>query len=314
MRAPRPGIRRLGAGAGLLALSLTLAACGDAMETSMDSAATRADGSGHGGMEDMASGGHGGQHGAGHSHAQKADGDGRSATRQGISLADVETNATSDRAGLITFHVELANGATATSFQSNLGKAMHLYLVTNDLATYLHLHPVRDALGNWSAEVPPLPGGQVHVVTSFVVNDIDSRARALTLGTDLMIPGTAPRAAELPAPAPTAEVDGYTLTLGDDLTVGIESKLNVTVTKDGEPVALEPYLGSWSHVSVFSSSNLSHVHLHPAQEWQPDTLAPETLTFVWTPPAAGTYRFFVEFMAAGELRRAEFTRSVTSGS
>jgi hypothetical protein len=312
MRLLRPSRFGLGAGGGLLAFSLALTGCGG-MNTSADPA-TQADNDSaandHAGMDDMDSGDAGsGDHGDdGHSH--ESEGDGLASTLQGISLADVETDATSDKAGKLTFHVELENGATASSFESDRGKSMHLYLVTKDLGTYRHLHPTRDALGNWTADVPPLPGGPLHVVTSFIANDAAGESHALTLGADIAIDGASPNAVELPAPAARTKVDGYTVTLADGLAAGVEAKLNLTITKEGKPAALEPYLDSWSHTSVFSSSSLAHAHLHPAQEWKEGAEPPEILTFVWTPPAAGTYRFFIEFMADGKLHRADFTRSV----
>ncbi len=313
MRVSRPSRSVFGAAGCLLALSLMVSGCGEGMNTSADPAvqasldAEAAAAAEHEGMEGMD-----GEMTTddGHGHTHESEGNGLDSALQGLVLADVATTATSDAAGEMSLRIELDNGATARGFTNIQGKPMHLYVVSKDLSTYVHTHPIRDAQGTWTAEMPALPAGPAHVVANFSTDDVEGVEHTLTLGTDVTVDGSPAEAVPLPDPAPSVEVDGYTVTLGEELAAGVEAKLNLSVTKDGAPATLEPYLDAWSHTSAFATDTLAQTHLHPAQEWKEGAASPETLTFVWTPEAPGTYRFFIEFMAEGELHRAEFTRSV----
>ncbi|MEQ1899027.1 MAG: hypothetical protein ABL971_16800 [Vicinamibacterales bacterium] len=296
-------------------LALTLSGCGEGMNSSADPALQSEspeedsmDGMDMG--DDMGDMDHGDAQGDGHMHSHETEGDGLSASLRGLTLGEVETNATSESGGELSFRIVKENGTTATEFVRDQGKYVHAYLVSEDLSTYHHVHP-KAAAGNWVVNVPPLPAGRVHLVTNFVAVDAEGEYRALTLGTDFNVAGEA-TAKPLPKPAPEVQVDGYTVTLGEAASVGAEAKLNLTVTKGGRPVTFEPYLEAWAHTSAFAAGTQAISHLHPAQEWKPDATPPEVLTFVWTPSAAGDYRFFVEFMAEGELHRAEFTRTVSN--
>lgn len=303
-RLNRSGAR---AAAPLMVLALALAGCGEGMNSSADPAvqATQApdpepsmDGMDMGGMGD----------GEDMQHMHDSEGNGLEASVLGLNITDVETDATTESPGELSFRIKFDNGTTARDYVRNQGKYLHAYVVSPDLSAYLHVHPYLNA-GKWSVDVPALPPGQLHVVANFVAADSEAEFQAVTLGTELDLGGT-PTAKPLPKPVPQVEVDGYTVALDDELSVGTEAKLNLTVTKGGQPVTLEPYLDSWAHTSAFAADSLALSHLHPAQEWKADAESPEVLTFVWTPDAAGDYRFFVEFRADGELHQAEFTRTV----
>lgn len=288
-----------------MVLTLALAGCGESMDSSADPAvqATQpAD------PEDSMDGTEMGDMDHGDEDMHGSAGDGLDASLLGLTLADVETAATTESPGDLSFRIRLDNGTTATDYVREQGKYVHAYLVSPDLSTYLHLHPQSSA-GTWIADVPALPPGQLHVVANFVAADAAGELHGVTLGTDLDLGGTA-TAKPLPKPAAQVKVDGYAVTLDEELSVGTEAKLNLTVTKDGQPVTLEPYLESWAHTSAFAAGTLAVSHLHPAQEWKPDAASPQILTFDWTPSAAGDYRFFIEFRADGDLHRAEFTRTV----
>ncbi len=239
-----------------------------------------------------------------------SEGDGTEASLNGYTLEALETRATTQYGGRLTFRIMQENGVPLTTFEPTQSKPLHLFLVSEDLNTYHHLHPTKNMGGTWTAEVPALPAGRIHVVADFVAIDEEKEFHPLVLGEDLTIDG-APAPVALPEPEPTQKVDGYSVSLGDGLVAGQEAKLSFKVTEKGKPAALEPYLNSWAHTSVFAADSLAFAHIHPAQEWKEGQAAPEELTFVWTPAAPGTYRFFIQFQTASGLHLAEFTRTVT---
>lgn len=305
-RSGRAGVR---VAAPLMTLALLLAGCGEGMNSSADPAvqATQT-ADAEDSMDGMDMGGDMGSGDMDEMHVHDTAGDGREASLLGLNLTEVETDATTESPGELSFRIKLDNGTTATEYVREQGKYLHAYLVSPDLSTYLHLHPVSSA-GIWTVGVPTLPPGKLRVITNFVAADADGEFHGVVLGTDLDLGGTA-TAKPLPKPTAQVKVDGYTVSLDEDLSAGTEAKLNLTVTKDGQPVTLEPYLEAWAHTSAFAAESLAVSHLHPAQEWKTGAISPEILTFVWTPPAAGDYRFFIEFRADGDLHRAEFTRTV----
>lgn len=236
-------------------------------------------------------------------------GDGTKSSLKGFTLDSVQTDATSTAGGVMSLRIEWDSGASAQGFTNTQGKSVHLTVFSRDLSSYVHTHPVRDAEGTWSAEVPSLPAGPVRVAVNFAATNQGGELGIITLGTEITVDG-APETVPLAAPEPSVEVDGYQVTLSDELFAGSETSLELTVTKSGEAVVLEPYLESWAHVSAVDSATLGSSHLHPTQEPETGSTAPEALTLAWTPPAAGTYRFFIEFMADGNLHRADITRVV----
>ena len=82
---------------------------------------------------------------------------------------------------------------------------------------------------------------------------------------------------------------------------GAQSELAFTVTRDGEPAAVAPYLGAKGHLVALRQGDLAFLHVHP-DEGRP--------TFMATFPTAGTYRLFLQFRAEGRVHTAAFTREV----
>ncbi len=173
----------------------------------------------------------------------------------------------------------------------------------------MHVHPTMNSGGTWLIELPPMPPGKIHLAANFIGTPDEGEMAQVMLGGDFEVAG-APATKALPKPVKSVMVDGYKVTLDDGLQAGVESKLMLTVTKDGKPATLVPYYGAWTHVAAIDSGSLAAAHLHPAQEWEDGATSPDVLTIVYTPPAAGTQRMFVEFATAEGYHRAEFTRVV----
>ena len=81
---------------------------------------------------------------------------------------------------------------------------------------------------------------------------------------------------------------------------GAEAELRFTVTRDGEPVATEPYLGAGGHLVALREGDLAFLHVHPT----------DGLGFMATFPSPGRYRLFLQFKHEGVVRTAAFTQAV----
>ncbi|MEW2404601.1 hypothetical protein [Streptomyces sp. NPDC046862] len=205
-------------------------------------------------------------------------------------------------------------GRAVTSYQREHDKELHLILASRDLVTYRHLHPTRAADGTWSTPVDLPRAGGYRVFADFT--PAKKGAENLTLGADLATSGPY-EPQDLPAPNPTARVDGYEVALDGDLRPAEAGELKLNVSKNGKPVTdLQPYLGAYGHLVALRSGDLAYLHVHPNGEPGDGTTEPGPgISFTATAPSSGTYRLFLDFKHEGKVRTAAFTvRAGTSGT
>jgi hypothetical protein len=252
--------------------------------------------------------------GAGGGHAGDGGHDAAAALPAGLQISEGGYTLALDRAALpagarvpLAFRILDAAGHPVTAFDERHDEDLHLIAVSRDLAGYQHVHPELAPDGTWRVPLDLTPGTW-RVFADFTPS-ADGRNR--TLGTDLAVAGGY-TPAPLPAPAPTAEVDGYTVVLSGELAAGAESDLTLSVSRDGVPVTdLQPYLGAYGHLVVLRGGDLAYLHVHPTAPAGGAAPAPGPhVDFATTPPSAGTYRLFLDFKHGGVVRTAEFTVEV----
>ncbi|WP_406416053.1 hypothetical protein OH809_40435 [Streptomyces sp. NBC_00873] len=224
-------------------------------------------------------------------------------SEDGYTLAlDTPAVAAGGRTG-IRFAIEDDAGRKVTAFRREHGKELHFILASRDLTEYRHLHPVRAADGTWSTSVDLPKAGDYRAFADFT--PAAEGAKNVTLGADLPVSG-AYRPAALPAARSTTEVEGYRVALGGELRAGRESELELTISRNGEPVTdLQPYLGAYGHLVALRSGDLAYLHVHPN-----DGGPGPAVSFTATAPSAGMYRLFLDFQHEGKVRTAAFTVEV----
>ncbi len=110
----------------------------------------------------------------------------------------------------------------------------------------------------------------------------------------------------LPAPSEVARTDsGYRVALDGEAHAGEASELTFEVTRGGEPVDVDPYLGADGHLVALRESDLAYLHTHPE-----GSATGEGIRFAADFPSEGAYRLFLQFKHRGEVRTAEFTVDV----
>jgi hypothetical protein len=208
----------------------------------------------------------------------------------------------------VAFRVLDAAGNPVTEFDVAHDEDLHLVAVRRDLAGFQHVHPALGADGVWTAPLD-LTAGSWRLFADFVPS---ADGENHILGVDLAVAG-AFEPTPLPAPALTAEVDGYTVVLSGTLQAGTETELQLSVSRDGVPVTdLQPYLGSYGHLVVLRAGDLGYLHVHPLGEPGDPAVAPGPhVEFATTAPSAGTYRLFLDFKHGDVVRTAAFTVEVT---
>jgi hypothetical protein len=206
--------------------------------------------------------------------------------------------------GGFAFRIIGPDGRAVTAFDTEHDKRMHLIVVRRDLSGFRHVHPTMDADGTWRVAAPFGGPGTYRAFADFK----PTGAGPLTLGIDAEVPGeVTPR--PLPAPATTASVDGYTVTLKGTLTAGRASRLDLTVSRGGRPITdLQPYLAAYGHLVALRQGDLAYLHVHPDGEPGDGRTKPgPTVTFHAEAPSAGTYRLYLDFQHDGVVHTAEFT-------
>jgi hypothetical protein len=83
---------------------------------------------------------------------------------------------------------------------------------------------------------------------------------------------------------------------------GAESELSFDVTRDGERVAVQQYLGAKGHLVALRQGDLAYLHVHPDEN---------RLKFMAEFPTAGKYRLFLQFQTDGRVHTAAFTQEVS---
>nr|BFE74188.1 hypothetical protein GCM10020092_074890 [Actinoplanes digitatis] len=211
----------------------------------------------------------------------------------------------------------------ATDFQQVHTRPMHMYVLRDDLSGYQHLHPeVVD--GAWTAPVTITDGGAYRVYVEFTPHGRPAGADPTVLGVPFVIAGDT---AMVPVPAPRAEIRSgpYTVRRLDgvaDLASGTQTALRFQVLRDGQPAALEPYLGAYAHLSNFEVRTQGLKHLHPLPSQRHRRRAERTACSPSTPPSPNAATSGCSFSSAPAARsvrwpspssRPDLSQSVQDG-
>jgi hypothetical protein len=226
---------------------------------------------------------------------------------QGLSVANDEFRLVADTDGFapgrereFRFRIVDHDGATVRDFELEHEKRLHLIVVRRDLTRYVHVHPVEHADGSWTVPLRFRDPGTYRVFADFTATG----AERTTLGTDVTVPGTA-AAEPLPVPVPHGSADGYDVTLASKPGDGEERALAFTVTRNGAPVQVEPYLGADGHLVVLRQGDLAYLHAHTEGESDGGPIR-----FMVEYPSAGSYRMFLQFKHEGRVHTVAFTQEV----
>ena len=210
----------------------------------------------------------------------------------------------------LAFRIVDERGETVRDFDVEHTKRMHLILARRDLTGFQHLHPEQAGDGTWTTRVTFDDAGSYRLFADF-----SHDGEAQTLATDLRVDGRADLEA-LPAPQPTAVSDGgydVRLDAGEALP-GEEANLRFVITKDGETVHTEPYLGAGGHLVALREGDLAFLHVHPTEADHGDEAEAEddddSVGFAATFPTAGRYRLFLQFQHGGRVQTVAFTQEV----
>ena len=209
----------------------------------------------------------------------------------------------------IRFRIVDERGETVRDFDVEHTKRMHVIVVRRDLAGFQHLHSSQNRDGSWPVALRlPLAGSYR------LFADFSHEGQPATLASDLRVDGQADLQ-PLPSAAATAISDGgYEVRKEQGgARPGQGASLRFAISKDGQAVQPEPYLGAGGHLVALREGDLAFLHVHPTEhdhgESKPGPHG-EPVAFAATFPTAGRYRLFLQFKHQGTVQTVAFTQEV----
>jgi hypothetical protein len=188
------------------------------------------------------------------------------------------------------------SGKVVSSFEIVHEKLMHLFVVSENLEFFAHVHPVLQPDGSFTLPLEVPFGGMYRLLADFYPKDAVPQLAVSTL----FVAGQSP-AAKLAASVGPCKSLNLTATLRTDpaeLLVGLESRLTYTL----DPAEnLQHYLGAWGHMLAASSDLIDLLHVHPFLVKGGD------IQFNIIFPRPGLYKIWTQFQRDGVVNLTTFT-------
>ena len=227
-------------------------------------------------------------------------------------------------------------GQRVTRFETVHEQRYHLFVISQDLEYFRHIHPEQQRDGTWSVDVVLPKAGYYKVLSDFFpgLGSAQFIARPLvTAGYDGDLVASSARL--VPDTAPTKVVDDVTATVSYSPSTFVAGQwghltFHLTDTASGRPITdLQSYLGAMGHTLIMSEDMVHYVHSHPinllpgsGDDGPPEFLIPpgtdlETLrggpdvTFEGLIPTPGRYRAWAQFRRHDRVYTFPFTFEAT---
>jgi heavy metal-binding protein len=234
-----------------------------------------------------------------------------------------------------TLHLGIFNpgsGELVQKFETVHERQFHLFVISQDMSYFQHIHPVQQPDGTWSIDVTLPKAGYYKVLSDFLPGGgaVQLIARPLvTAGYAGDLIGDS--AHLIPDTVLTKTVDDITATLSLDppmFVAGLYGHLNFHLTDSatGRPIGdLQTYLGAFGHTLIMSEDMVDYVHSHPLDvvasgddDSPPQFVIPPgadleklrggpDVTFDGLVPRPGRYRAWTQFRRNDTLHTFSFT-------
>jgi len=175
-------------------------------------------------------------------------------------------------------------------------KLMHLFLVSENLEFFAHVHPVPQQDGSFLLSVQLPYGGMYRLLADFYPSGAVPQLAVNTL----FVSGSSPPPALIAAlePCRSANLTAALRTEPEQPLAGLETRL---IFKLDPSDGLEPYLGAWGHMLAASADLIDLLHIHPF------LLNRNGIQFNIIFPRAGLYRVWTQFQRMGIVNTVVFT-------
>jgi rRNA maturation protein Nop10 len=230
------------------------------------------------------------------------------------------------------------SGEPIKKFETVHERQYHLFVISQDMEFFQHIHPEEQPDGTWSIEVTLPKAGYYKVLSDFMPSGGSSQFIARPLVTAGYAGDLANDAAHLvPDTVSMKTVDDITATLSYDpptFSPGQYVHLNFHLTDrgSGRPITdLQTYLGAFGHTLIMSQDMVDYVHSHPLDilaKSDDDSTTPQfvippgsdleklrggpDVTFEGLMPKPGRYRAWTQFRRNEKIYTFVFTFNVAA--
>ena len=181
-------------------------------------------------------------------------------------------------------------------------KLMHVFMVSEDLEYFAHVHPTLQDEGGFTLNVRLPLSGMYRLLADYYPTGSVPQLSVTTL----FVAGPSRRAHLRPSLDPCRAIN-LTAALETDPErpiAGLETKLIFSLNPaDG----LEPYLGVWGHMLAASEDLIDLLHIHP---FLADGSSRAQFNIIF--PRPGLYRIWTQFQRKGVVNTVVFTLPVSS--
>jgi hypothetical protein len=223
-------------------------------------------------------------------------------------------------------------GQPVMKFEVVHERQYHLFVISQDLEYFQHIHPEENAEGEWSINVTLPKAGYYKVLSDFMPSGGAPQFSARPLVTAGYSGDLATDSARLvPDSVSTKTVEDITATLSYDppaFSAGVYGHLNfhLTDSASGRPITdLQTYLGAYGHTLIMSEDMVDYVHSHPLDilampndDGIPKFVIPPgadlerlrggpDVTFEGLMPRPGMYRAWTQFRRNDKIHTFAFT-------
>jgi hypothetical protein len=195
-------------------------------------------------------------------------------------------------------------GKAASSFEIMHEKLYHLFVVSQDLGFFAHVHPEIQPDSSFVLDLKFPRPGVYRVLSDFYPQGATPHLIASTL----IVPGEgfklAPAHAQPDLAPKTAENLGVELVTEPAQPIaGFKTMLFFRLKPDD---GIEPYIGAMGHLLAVSADLIDMMHTHPVYVTDPDGGAYKQLQFNLIFPREGLYRVWVQFQRKGVVNTVAF--------
>ena len=169
------------------------------------------------------------------------------------------------------------NGEPIKKFELVHDKRYHLFVISQDMNFFQHIHPEQNDDGTWSIDVTLPRPGYYEILSDFLPSGGSSQFLARPLVTAGYTGDLLGASAHLvPDTVHSQTVDDLTATIDYDpktLIAGSYGHLTFHLKKTETDQAvneLQTYLGAFGHMLVMSEDMIDYVHSHPVDTPSPD--------------------------------------------
>lgn len=205
----------------------------------------------------------------------------------------------------LTFHAsDPKTGARVTKFEVVHEKLFHLFVVSDDLQYFAHVHPEAQPGGAFLLRTTLPKPGIYRLLADYYPSGGVPQLAPKTLTTTGYAGPLSP--AELKADLTPQHGENLEVELTTDPPQPVAGKKTLLFFKLKPAEGLEPYLGAWGHMLAVSNDLIDMIHTHPSI----GDGGPRVQFDLYFPREA-TYRIWVQFQRLGKVNTVVFTVPVS---